>query len=192
MRIVVLLIWGGGNKDFAILDYGGGTGLLVRLLRDVGFEAFWSDEYCQNIFARGFEYNTKIKPSLITSFEVFEHLPNPKEQIHTMLSICPNLLFSTELLPSEIPPYCGKNLWWYYGFSHGQHISFYTKKSLEIIAKSHNLHFYSYRGVHLLSQHNINPITFKLAIRLAKYGLFAYIARKMQSKTISDSIKLGG
>ncbi|WP_104743897.1 class I SAM-dependent methyltransferase [Helicobacter cinaedi] len=173
-----------------MLDFGGGSGLLVRLLRDVGIESYWSDEYCENLFARGFEWQENIKPTLATCFEVFEHLPNPREQIDSMLKICPNLLFSTELLPCPIPESNGANAWWYYGFSHGQHISFYTYKSLELIAKAHNLHFCSYGGLHLFSQVYISPLHFKWLIRLAHRGLFTLIKRRFYSKTMSDCEKL--
>ena len=52
-------LWGGAISLPIVLDIGGGTGLLTRLLRDVGFEAQWSDEYCDNIFAQGFTYDNK-------------------------------------------------------------------------------------------------------------------------------------
>lgn len=173
-----------------MLDFGGGSGLLVRLLRDVGIESYWSDEYCENLFARGFEWQRDIQPTLCTCFEVFEHLPNPRTQIDSMLKICPNLLFSTELLPCAIPESSGANAWWYYGFSHGQHISFYTYKSLELIAKAHNLHFCSYGGLHLFSQSHISPLYFKWVVKLAHKGLFTLIKRRFASKTMNDCEKL--
>ena len=185
---------GGGqyiaSESPIIVDIGGGTGLLVRLLRDVGLEAFWQDEYCENIFARGFEWNQTIKPTLLTSFEVFEHLPNPQKQISAMLNICPNILFSTELLPESIPPHQGDNTWWYYGFHHGQHISFYAKQTLEYIAKQHNLHLCSYGSIHLLSQKALNQKIFAALIKLSNKALFPIIRRLYTSKTLSDHHKL--
>ena len=38
-----------------VVDYAGGHGFLVRLLRDKGIEALWSDRYSENLVARGFE-----------------------------------------------------------------------------------------------------------------------------------------
>lgn len=197
-------------KQKILLDFGGGTGLLVRLLRDSGIEAFWEDKYCQNIFARGFEWRSdnprlfaldsviqetlskqKMRPpELATSFEVFEHLPNPLEEIESMLSRAPNLLFSTELLPSFIPESSGQNAWWYYGFAHGQHISFYSYESLAFIAKKRGLYFYSYSGLHLFSSKKINPLAFKLVIKLAGKGLFLWVKKRLGSKTMSDSLAL--
>jgi hypothetical protein len=37
------------------LDYGGGAGLFVRLMRDRGFDFYLLDKYCANVFAAGFE-----------------------------------------------------------------------------------------------------------------------------------------
>lgn len=175
---------GGGAST--LVDFGGGTGLLVRLLRDVGIEAFWQDEYCQNIFARGFEWDCNTKPTLLTSFEVFEHLPNPMEQISAMFAVCPNILFSTELLPCPIPQYNGKDTWWYYGFEHGQHINFYTKQTLEYIAKQKGVFLSSYRGIHLFSQHKVNPVLFATLIRFANKGAFWILKHFLQSKTLGD------
>lgn len=202
------------SKQKILLDFGGGTGLLVRLLRDSGIEAFWEDKYCQNLFARGFEWGSgnprllrldsalsqeklskqaKIPtPELATSFEVFEHLPNPLEEIESMLSRAPNLLFSTELLPSFIPESSGQNTWWYYGFAHGQHISFYSYESLKFIAKKRGLYFYSFGGLHLFSVKKINPLAFRLVIKFAGKGLFLWVKKRLGSKTMSDHLALLG
>ncbi|RDU70500.1 methyltransferase domain-containing protein [Helicobacter aurati] len=191
---VAYLFFGFRNKEKepALLDLGGGNGLLVRLLRDSGIEAFWEDKYCQNFYARGFEWHRHkdlFIPALCTSFEVFEHLPNPKEEISSMLAICKNLLFSTELLPSEIPEPNGENAWWYYGFSHGQHISFFTRKSLESLAKANNVFFCSYKDLHLFSEHAIKQSHFKFAIKLAPY-LFPFIKKRLTSKIQGDHQRL--
>lgn len=39
-----------------VVDCAGGYGILVRQLRDKGVDAYWSDYYCENLLARGFEY----------------------------------------------------------------------------------------------------------------------------------------
>ena len=40
-----------------VVDYAGGHGFLVRLLRDKGINALWMDPYSENLVARGFEYS---------------------------------------------------------------------------------------------------------------------------------------
>src|SRR5690242_8869172 len=37
------------------LDYAAGYGVFVRLMRDIGYDFFWTDPYCENLFARHFE-----------------------------------------------------------------------------------------------------------------------------------------
>lgn len=184
---ILYLVLGGGQQgvekieEYKLLDFGAGSGLLVRILRDIGIDAYFYDEYCKNIFARGFEWEKDKKPKLITSFEVFEHLENPKETIFNMLDISPNILFSTELLPNPTP-----KKWWYYGFNHGQHISFYTKESLYFLAKERQLNLYSINNIHLISEEKINLILLKMIIKFANRGLFSYVKTKLKSKTMQD------
>jgi hypothetical protein len=60
-----------------VVDFGGGTGLLCRMLRDFGFDARVSDRYAPNEIARGFD-DQGDKPEIICSFEVAEHFANPQ------------------------------------------------------------------------------------------------------------------
>ncbi|RPI02481.1 MAG: glycosyl transferase group 1, partial [Ignavibacteriae bacterium] len=60
----VLFFWFHSYGQF--LDYGGGYGLFVRLMRDAGFNFFWNDPFTENLFARGFEYH----PGQIKSIEL--------------------------------------------------------------------------------------------------------------------------
>ena len=133
------------------LDYGGGYGLFVRLMRDKGFDFHWFDKFCKNIFAKGFELQKTDKQNLelITAFELFEHLANPLQELKEIIDLCPNILFSTELLPENNPT---PDKWWYYAPHEGQHIAIYTIKSLEILASKHNLKLYTNgQSLHLLT-----------------------------------------
>ena len=58
------------DKQAKYLDIGGGYGLLTRLMRDIGFDFYWSDPYCENILAKGFESSNNNPISAITAFEV--------------------------------------------------------------------------------------------------------------------------
>ena len=139
------------DHEAGFLDYGGGYGLFVRLMRDRGFDFYWFDKFCKNVFARGFDFqnNQRQNLELITAFELFEHLNNPVQELEEILNLCPNILFSTELLPEDNPT---PDKWWYYTPHEGQHISIFTRKSLEILASNHNLKLYSDgRSLHLLT-----------------------------------------
>jgi glycosyltransferase involved in cell wall biosynthesis len=124
------------------LDYGGGYGLFVRMMRDRGFDFDWEDKYCQNLFAQGFECDLSIPQpyALLTSFEVFEHLVDPRSELERMLSLAPDILFSTELVPSHRPK---PGEWLYYGLEHGQHISFFNETTLRYLANEYGLNFYT-------------------------------------------------
>ena len=75
------------NRNASFLDFGGGYGILTRLMRDKGFNFYWHDQYAKNLVARGFEGKTiEKKYEAITSFENFEHFENPIEEIEKFLT----------------------------------------------------------------------------------------------------------
>ena len=119
------------KANATVVDCAGGYGILVRLLRDRGVEALWSDPYCQNLLAVGFEY-TNEKAELVTAFEAFEHFVDPLTEAEKLFAIAPNLLISTNLISTPAPQ---PGQWWYYGLDHGQHIGFFRLQTLKFIAK---------------------------------------------------------
>ncbi|MBK2094779.1 class I SAM-dependent methyltransferase [Francisella philomiragia] len=174
------------DKNSKFLDYAGGYGVFVRLMRDIGFDFYWDDKYTENFFARGFEFQESIEYEAITSFESFEHFVSPLEEIEKMLSISRNIIFSTEVLPNTIPK---PNEWWYYGLDHGQHISFYSEKTFKYIAKKYDLHYINLSGLHLLTEKKIPKYTAKL-LKLTKIGLHNILQRSIKSKTWQDHLKM--
>jgi hypothetical protein len=82
-----------------VVDFAGGYGILVRLLRDVGINALWMDSYCPNLVSKGFEY-TKGGAEVITAFEVFEHFIEPSTELEKLLKVAPCVKFSTLLTQS--------------------------------------------------------------------------------------------
>jgi len=158
-RAIVLAFFDGSKK---FLDYGGGYGIFVRMMRDYGFDFYLFDKFCANIFANGFSVNIETDEhyELVTAFEVFEHLVNPLRDIEQMLDLSGSILFSTMLIPANNPK---PGEWWYYGLDHGQHISLYTHRALSTIAERFHLKLYSEgRFLHLLTHKKINPLTFQL------------------------------
>ena len=146
-------------REGSFLDYGGGNGMFVRIMRDQGFEFYWQDKHASNQFAEGFEAPQGRKFSLLTAFEVFEHLPQPLEVIADMFKYSDTLIFTTRLLPRwDIKP----NEWWYFTPDTGQHVSLYSRESLELIAKKFNVQLSS-NGIslHVLSPRTIPAILLK-------------------------------
>ena len=147
------------DSNAKFLDYGGGYGLFVRLMRDLGLDCYWCDKFCENIFAKGFEYEETGEYELVTAFELFEHFVNPVEDIKKLLSYSTSILFSTELLPENNPK---PEEWWYYSLQEGQHVSLYTSKAISIVAEQLGLNFYSNgSNLHLLTEKNLSPTLFE-------------------------------
>ncbi len=188
-KVVSTLIYFLFDKNKEFVDYAGGYGIFTRLMRDAGFNFYWQDLHCENLLSRGFEYRSESHKNveLVTAFEVFEHLVNPLEEIKKMLGISNNLVFSTLLLSKPIPE---PRDWWYYGFEHGQHISFYSKNALNFIAQKFGLHFYSYKDVHLFTKRKLNESLLKTLIIFSKRGLYSYVKRNLKSKIWDDHLLL--
>lgn len=178
------------NQNGRFLDYAGGCGLFVRIMRDYGLDFYWYDKYCNNLFAKGFEAEINGgRFEVVSAFEVFEHLVNPMDDIREMLAFTRNILFTTELLPADAPK---PDEWWYYGLDHGQHISFYTLKSLSIIADNLSLNLYSNgASIHLLTSKKISPILFNI-VSMYKVASLFNIAFNKKSRIPEDYLKITG
>lgn len=151
-----------------LLDYAGGYGIFTRIMRDAGFNYYWEDKFCENIFAKHFTINDieNKKFDFVTAFEVLEHMENPIEELNEIFSYSDNILISTELIPENS---LIEN-WWYIAPETGQHISFYTKKSLELIAEKYDCNYYNIsETLHLFTKKeldltNLNPKPLKTTI----------------------------
>jgi hypothetical protein len=173
------------KKKSVVVDYAGGHGFLVRLLRDVGVDAFWSDPYCENLVARGFEYANHQQANLVTVFESFEHFVRPIDEIVKILDIAPNILLTTNIISDPAPM---PSEWWYYGLEHGQHVGFYRLRTLAYIANKFDLHLIS-DGVnrHFFSKHKYSYVVWRALIYLSsKFPKLLTLG--MKSKTWSDHL----
>lgn len=183
LTILLYLLFG---KDGKYLDYAGGYGVMVRLMRDIGFDFYWYDKYSQNIFATGFEWDSMNKVDAVTLFEVFEHFVEPMVEVEKLLDISDTIIFSTDLHPNPVPK---PNDWWYYGLEHGQHIAFYSAKTFYYIAARNGLNYMNMGSFHILSK---NKVSFwKLgATKLSKIGLDKLAGLIMTPKTWLDSERM--
>ncbi|MBI0584319.1 MAG: class I SAM-dependent methyltransferase [Methanomassiliicoccus sp.] len=146
-RAVSAIILAFLDRRARFVDYGGGLGLLTRAMRDRGFDFYWMDPFAENLVARGFEHDGSGRVEAVTAMEIFEHFAEPREDIGKVLEIADSVIFSTELLPERVPR---PEDWWYYGLEHGQHICFYSRRTMEYIARDRGLHYYGCRDLHLL------------------------------------------
>jgi hypothetical protein len=179
-------LFGGGSASPAIVDVGGGHGLLVRSLRDAGFDARWMDPYCENVLARGYEFKSGDTASVAVAVEVIEHATDPIDFVRTALETtgASALLFTTEVLPSPVPD----ENWWYYVPQTGQHVSFFERRTVRELASQLGLRARSRSSIHLLTRTTFPAWRFAMsATRLRPIWANA-LRRRMQSRTTSDQL----
>lgn len=114
----------GSREELQILDFGGGTGLLAKRLREKGFGAETFDPFSD------FAAIPDGRFDLVTCFEVMEHVPDPRATAETMAGLLQPggaVLFSTLVQPEE---FAREGLGWWYAAPRNGHISLYSKASL--------------------------------------------------------------
>ena len=162
-RMVESVITSSFDPNASFIDWGGGYGVFTRLMRDKGFDFYWRDPYCDNLFAKQFVAQAESGYELMTCFEVFEHLVQPLSEIEAMLKLSPNILFSTHLPPMRLQTATD---WWYLTPEHGQHVAIYSPKTLQFIAAKFGLHLVSDGfSLHLLSRKPVSERLFKIIAR---------------------------
>ena len=184
LTILLYLLHGKNGK---YLDYAGGYGVFVRVMRDIGFDFYWDDKYTQNLFASGFEKTVDDKYEAVTLFEVFEHFVDPMTEVKSLFQLSDTIIFSTEPLPTPLPPPLE---WWYYGLEHGQHLALYSEKTFEYIAQEFGANYYRIGSLHILTKGEIKKWKFYAITHGVRWGLHNVLTKKMTSKTWDDHLKL--
>ncbi len=171
------------------LDYGGGLGLLVRLMRDRGFDFRWSDRYARNELARGFEHGPDLGPyTAVTAFEVLEHVEDPSEFVMSALAAgqADTLIFSTVLFDGATP----SQGWWYYAPEGGQHISFFSRRTLAALAGRLDLRFLSNGWLHMLTTKDMSQTAYRLILSRPSRYLAALPNQSRDTFTSQDHQKM--
>lgn len=140
-----------------VLDFGGGAGLLCRLLRDAGLDAWLYDRYAEPVFAPAYaiplESVTPGSIALLSAIEVFEHCAEPASELGALFDLKPAVLFaSTE-------PYRGEGAnWWYLNASAGQHVFFYSMRGLKLLAHRYGYEYFGAGAFHVFSRSSLTPL----------------------------------
>jgi hypothetical protein len=119
----------GFHKDLPCLDYGSGLGLFSRLMRDRGYNFHAYDKYIKPFFMDRFEGSLiDRKWSVLTVFEVFEHMVTPDLNCAELFKADPDIIFfTTQLWQNQ-----GLD-WWYFVPEGGQHVFFFSDKGLQFL-----------------------------------------------------------
>ena len=182
------------RADAPYLEAAGGYGLLTRVMRDRGFDFRWHDPYCENIFARGFEWDPKgatKRCAAVTAFEVLEHVSNPIEFIRNALAQAntKTIIFSTLLYEGEPPR---PEQWWYYSLESGQHISFFRLGTLKVLAEKLGLRLYSHGSFHVLTSETINETAFTICTSRLSGAIDIYVRHRLKSRALNDHTQISG
>lgn len=152
------------DPDGSFLDFGGGYGLLVRLLRDRGLDFALHDPLCTNLFAGPavIESLSDTRFEMITAFELLEHLEHPVPTMRELFDHTDTVLVSTVLLPEPAP---SPGTWFYFGTEHGQHISLFSDRSLRVLAELLGTELHSNgRNLHMFTRKRDGAIRRRIAM----------------------------
>jgi SAM-dependent methyltransferase len=124
---VVARVWGALKTSVRVLDYGGGNDTFCAALRAAGFPVAVTFDPLVPEYA----VSPEGKFDLVTSFETFEHMPDPVAGIETVVKFAaePGLIFFTTLMqPADIEKQ--RLAWWYAGPRNG-HVSLFSREALQ-------------------------------------------------------------
>ena len=132
------------------LDYGGGEGRLASILRAAGWNSTNFDPYAGE--SRTLPADAKF--DLITSFEVFEHEPDPLflvERLTGLLAESGLIVFSTLLSDTQLHP--PKRIDWWYVAPRNGHISIFSNDSLVHLAERFGYRLFGFHeGLHVFAK----------------------------------------
>jgi len=123
---------GGHAARIRHLDFGGGDGLLARLLRGQG----WQSESWDPFLEPDRDLTQLGRFALVTAYEVFEHVPDVDHLIRTLGRLTERqgiVLFSTLLCDGQVR--AGEPPSWWYAAPRNGHISLFSSKSLELLGQ---------------------------------------------------------
>ena len=119
------------------LDAAGGYGIFTRLMRDIGFDYYWSRQVLPQPHRPGLRGGRGSRRALHRSNRFRSDGASPRPgRIRSRITCSTGtdtIIFTTELFAGKLP---APQAWWYYAFPTGQHITFYQRSTLEAHRKA--------------------------------------------------------
>jgi hypothetical protein len=112
------------------LDFGGGDGLLCRLLRDYNVNCYVKDRYAVPTYSQGFSEPDFAAPDFVLAFEVLEHFATPARELEELFQLRPTVLLASTAIYAD-----QRADWWYLASESGQHVFFYSERAVQMIAE---------------------------------------------------------
>ena len=169
------------------LDYGGGYGLLSRIMRDRGFNFENHDPFTKQIFpTSGLTSSNPLeqKYDAVTLIEVALHFEDPLQEFKKLLELSDNVLFTAVLTDKKLD-----SDWWYLSPETGQHIALFSRKTLEEIADKLGVHVTSDgKFFHVFHRKELTQITRMLTKK--QYLIFALASLKAGTAYLRRSLGL--
>lgn len=161
-RLVSTILFLEGKQLASGTDWGGGTGLLSRLLRDQGYDVKSYDKYTKGIHTVGFNIDLNAAgedADFIMAIECFEHLTDPIDTFKTVVQKKDYFIFTTNIITTP-PPDPAEYSWWYFMPESGQHITFASKQGIEEFKNALGFANYMQIGnLHVMSKHSLKRLT---------------------------------
>ena len=95
-------------------------------------------------------------------------------------------MFTTELFTAPRPA----QDWWYYSFATGQHIAFFSARTMAEIGQRCGVKFHSDGYLHMLSAADISDWKYRRVLKKADRGLFDKWVTRLHSRTQDDHQKI--
>ena len=139
----------GVRKTDLAVDFGGGTGLLARLLRDAGYNFHTSDKFGSSEFMGAYAWDDiGHRCRLMTLFEVAEHFADPATEWQRIFASDPDWVIGSTGL------YTGQGADWpYLSEASGQHVFFYSREAIAWLAQKAGRQAYLLGMYFLITRH---------------------------------------
>lgn len=189
-------IFSSDRENTRVLDWGGGDGLLTRLLRERGFDCVWYDPFVQPRFVGDAIYEGDSPVGVTVASEVFLHLTDPLRALRSLLAISDIVVVTAVVPPKQVNPN-----WWYLMPETGQHVSFFPITALKELANRTDTCLYSDRRFfHVFADRRLSiwkrmlirvrPLAFSIAFAQQGWRLMRTSLGRSDSLTLADQERL--